>query len=101
MRVSATLREPLRAQHIGSRSEQLTRIRELLSEVGLPSRAARLCPHEFSGGQRPRIEFARALTVAPRLVVADEPVCALDVSIRSQILNLMKRLQGERDSPTS
>ncbi len=97
MRVSATLREPLRAQHIGKRSEQVTRIRELLSEVGLPSTAAQLYPHEFSGGQRQRIGFARALTVAPRLVVADEPVSALDVSIRSQILNLMKRLQRERD----
>jgi oligopeptide/dipeptide ABC transporter ATP-binding protein len=97
MRVSATLREPLRAQHIGGRFEQMARIRELLSEVGLPSGAAQLYPHEFSGGQRQRIGFARALTVSPRLVVADEPVSALDVSIRSQILNLMKRLQGERD----
>ena len=97
MRVSATLREPLRAQHIGKRSEQMTRIGELLSEVGLPRSAAQLYPHEFSGGQRQRIGFARALTVAPRLVVADEPVSALDVSIRSQILNMMKRLQGERD----
>ena len=97
MRISATLREPLRAQHLGTRSEQLARIRELLDEVGLPSRAAQLYPHEFSGGQRQRIGFARALTVAPRLVVADEPVSALDVSIQSQILNLMKRLQGERE----
>ncbi len=97
MRISATLREPLRAQHLGTRSEQLARIRELLDEVGLPRRAAQLYPHEFSGGQRQRIGFARALTVAPRLVVADEPVSALDVSIQSQILNLMKRLQGERE----
>jgi peptide/nickel transport system ATP-binding protein len=97
MRVSATLREPLRAQRLGRRSEQMTRVRELLGEVGLPDRAAQLYPHEFSGGQRQRIGFARALAVSPRLVVADEPVSALDVSIRSQILNLMKRLQGERD----
>ncbi len=97
MRVSATLREPLRAQHLGRRSEQMTRVRELLGEVGLPDRAGQLYPHEFSGGQRQRIGFARALAVSPRLVVADEPVSALDVSIRSQILNLMKRLQGERD----
>jgi peptide/nickel transport system ATP-binding protein len=97
MRVASTLREPLRAQHIGRRSEQMTRVQQMLSEVGLPSTAARLYPHEFSGGQRQRIGFARALTVAPRLVVADEPVSALDVSIQSQILNLMKRLQGERD----
>jgi peptide/nickel transport system ATP-binding protein len=97
MRVSATLREPLRAQRLGRRSEQMTRVRELLGEVGLPDGAAELYPHEFSGGQRQRIGFARALAVSPRLVVADEPVSALDVSIRSQILNLMKRLQGERD----
>jgi peptide/nickel transport system ATP-binding protein len=97
MRISATLREPLRAQHLGRRPEQMARVRELLGEVGLPDRAAQLYPHEFSGGQRQRIGFARALTVSPRLVVADEPVSALDVSIRSQILNLMKRLQGERD----
>jgi oligopeptide/dipeptide ABC transporter ATP-binding protein len=97
MRVSATLREPLRAQRLGARSEQTTRIRNLLNEVGLPTKAAELYPHEFSGGQRQRIGLARALTVAPRLVVADEPVSALDVSIQSQILNLMKRLQGERD----
>jgi peptide/nickel transport system ATP-binding protein len=97
MRVEATLREPLAAQHIGTRKEQRARIRELLDEVGLPSRAMDLYPHEFSGGQRQRIGFARSLTLGPRLIVADEPVSALDVSIRSQVLNLMKRLQAERD----
>jgi peptide/nickel transport system ATP-binding protein len=97
MRIRATLREPLTAQDIGSKAEQETRIRQLLDEVGLSERALELYPHEFSGGQRQRIGFARALTVEPRLIIADEPVSALDVSIQSQILNLMKRLQGERD----
>ena len=97
MRIRATLREPLTAQDIGSKAEQETRIRQLLDEVGLSERALELYPHEFSGGQRQRIGLARALTVEPRLIVADEPVSALDVSIQSQILNLMKRLQGERD----
>jgi peptide/nickel transport system ATP-binding protein len=95
MRVVSTLREPLQAQHLGNRREQEARVRELLSEVGLPVRAMDLYPHEFSGGQRQRIGFARALTVQPRLIVADEPVSALDVSIQSQVLNLMRRLQGE------
>lgn len=97
MRVSSILREPLAAQRIGTRKEQLVRIEELLGEVGLPRHAADLYPHEFSGGQRQRIGFARALTLEPLLIVADEPVSALDVSIQAQILNLMKRLQRERD----
>jgi oligopeptide/dipeptide ABC transporter ATP-binding protein len=93
MRVAAIMREPLGVQRIGGRREQLDRVRELLAEVGLPQSALERYPHEFSGGQRQRIGIARALALHPQLIVADEPVSALDVSIRSQILNLMKRLQ--------
>jgi peptide/nickel transport system ATP-binding protein len=95
MRVGAILREPLAIQAIGSRAQQHARTRELLDEVGLSPSAADRFPHEFSGGQRQRIGLARALALNPKLIVADEPVSALDVSIRSQILNLMKRLQAD------
>jgi oligopeptide/dipeptide ABC transporter ATP-binding protein len=94
MRVSTIMREPLAIQHYGSRAEQESRVAELLREVGLPTQAAQRYPHEFSGGQRQRIGLARALALNPKLIVADEPVSALDVSVRSQILNLMKRLQA-------
>jgi oligopeptide/dipeptide ABC transporter ATP-binding protein len=97
MRIRAVLREPLAAHHMGSRAEQEERLTRLLLDVGLPVRSLSLYPHEFSGGQRQRIGLARALTLEPALVVADEPVSALDVSIRSQVLNLMRRLQDERD----
>jgi oligopeptide/dipeptide ABC transporter ATP-binding protein len=70
---------------------------ELLDEVGLPRNATERYPHEFSGGQRQRIGLARALTLNPKVIVADEPVSALDVSIRAQVLNLMKRLQADHD----
>jgi peptide/nickel transport system ATP-binding protein len=95
LRVGAILREPLEIQGIGTRREQMARVRELLDEVGLPPSSMERYPHEFSGGQRQRIGLARALALNPRMIVADEPVSALDVSIRSQILNLMKRLQAD------
>ena len=97
MRVQATLREPLVVQRLGSAREQEEKIRTMLDEVGLPQNALERYPHEFSGGQRQRIALARALMLEPKVVVADEPVSALDVSIRSQVLNLMKRLQAEHN----
>jgi oligopeptide/dipeptide ABC transporter ATP-binding protein len=95
MRVHAILREPLQIQGIGTRKERDERISRLLGEVGLPLNALERYPHEFSGGQRQRIGLARALMLEPKVMVADEPVSSLDVSIRSQVLNLMKRLQAE------
>jgi oligopeptide/dipeptide ABC transporter ATP-binding protein len=95
MRVGSIIREPLSIQHVGSRQEQQQRVFELLDEVGLPRSAVERYPHEFSGGQRQRIGLARALTLSPKVIVADEPVSALDVSIRAQVLNLMKRLQAD------
>ena len=96
MRVQTILREPLVVQNIENAKEQDRRIRGLLDEVGLPVNALERYPHEFSGGQRQRIALARALMLEPKVLVADEPVSALDVSIRSQVLNLMRRLQAER-----
>jgi oligopeptide/dipeptide ABC transporter ATP-binding protein len=95
MRVQAILREPLVIQNVGSRKQQDQKIRALLDEVGLPQNALERYPHEFSGGQRQRIALARVLMLEPKVIVADEPVSALDVSIRSQVLNLMKLLQAE------
>jgi len=93
MKVGRILREPLTVQGIGTRAEQTAKVREMLGEVGLPANAVDKYPHEFSGGQRQRIGFARALMLSPKLIIADEPVSALDVSIQAQLLNMMKSLQ--------
>jgi oligopeptide transport system ATP-binding protein len=82
---------------VGSKKERLDRVHELLDVVGLDKQHANRYPHEFSGGQRQRIGVARALAVDPEFIVADEPVSALDVSIQAQVINLMRRLQEERD----
>jgi len=97
MRVGSIIAEPMVVQRLYSRDERNERVQELLREVGLPADATAAFPRQFSGGQRQRIGFARALSLEPRFVVADEPVSALDVSIRSQLLNLMRRLQGDHD----
>ena len=93
--VSAIIAAPLEIHKLVEPSEKEDRIADLLRKVGLPAAAMRRYPHEFSGGQRQRIGIARALAVNPRMIVGDEPVSALDVSIQAQILNLLEDLQDE------
>jgi oligopeptide/dipeptide ABC transporter ATP-binding protein len=95
MRVRQIIAEPILAHERPGRAAIDKRIAEVLDIVGLPATAAKLYPHEFSGGQRQRIAIARALAPKPRMMILDEPVSALDVSIRAQVLNLLQDIQEE------
>lgn len=94
--VQQTLAEPLYVHKLGTPAEIDRRVKQILDEVGLPQSALDRYPHEFSGGQRQRIGIARALILDPELIIADEPVSALDVSVQAQVLQLLERLKTDR-----
>jgi len=97
MTVSQIISEPLSTFRLARGAERTRRVQELMQQVGLSPRFLKRYPHEFSGGQRQRIGIARALSVDPQFIVADEPISALDVSIQSQIMNLLDRLRREKN----
>jgi peptide/nickel transport system ATP-binding protein len=95
MKIGEFIAEPMQANLKLNRQEIRERVTQMLAEVKLPSGSAELYPHEFSGGQRQRIALARAIGIRPRLVILDEPVSALDVSVRAQLMNLLMDIQGK------